>query len=361
MPRFALGGSERLGTTEHHPDYVEEELRMRNNDSASLESRRCRVIPPVAAAAALLLTGLLAALSPAGAADKLTVVLDWFVNPDHAPLVIAKEGGYFARHDLDVDLIAPADPSAPPRLVAAGQADIAIDYQPSLMLQVKEGQPLVRFGTLVASPLNCLIVLKDGPVKSLSDLKGKKIGYSVASFQDAYLGTILKAAGLTPADVTLVDVNFNLVTALLSGQVDAAIDGYRNVELIQLGIEGKPGTAWYPEDYGVPPYDELIYVTRQKLRNDPRLPRFLAAIEEATAFLESHPDEALAMFVKAHPDLNDELNRRSFAATLPYFARKPGPLDAARYNRFAAFLKDNKLLTEVPALDAYALDASRRE
>jgi len=290
----------------------------------------------------------------ATAADKLTVVLDWFVNPDHAPLVIAKEGGYFAKHDLDVDLIAPADPSAPPRLVAAGQADIAIDYQPSLMLQVKEGQPLVRFGTLVASPLNCLIVLKDGPVKSLADLKGKKIGYSVASFQDAYLGTILKSAGLTPADVTLVDVNFNLVTALLSGQVDAAIDGYRNVELIQLGIEGKPGIAWYPEDYGVPPYDELIYVTSEKLKNDPRLPRFLAAIEEATAFLEAHPDDALAIFVKAHPDLNDELNRRSFAATLPFFAKKPAALDAARYDRFAAFLKETKLLDNIPPIESYA-------
>ncbi len=171
------------------------------------------------------------------AADKLTVLLDWFVNPDHAPLVIAKEGGYFARHGLDVDLIAPADPSAPPRLVAAGKADIAVTYQPDLMLQVKEGLPLVRFGTLIETPLNCLIVLKDGPVKTLADLKGKKIGYSVAGLQDAYLGAILKSAGLTAADVTLVNVNFNLVTALMSGQVDAAIDGYRNFELIQLDLK----------------------------------------------------------------------------------------------------------------------------
>ena len=320
--------------------------------SRSLEAPSLQ--PRTVAAATLFFATLLLNVATATAADKLSVVLDWFVNPDHAPLVIAKEGGYFARHDLDVDLIAPADPSAPPRLVAAGQADVAVDYQPSLMLQVKEGEPLVRFGTLVASPLNCLIVLKDGPVKGLADLKGKKIGYSVASFQDAYLGTILKSAGLTPADVTLVDVNFNLVTALLSGQVDAAIDGYRNFELIQLGLEGKPGTAWYPEEHGVPPYDELIYVTSQKLKNDPRLHRFLAAIAEATAFLEAHPDEAEAMFVKAHPDLNDELNRRAFAATLPYFAKEPARLDAARYNGFAEFLKENKLLADVPPIDSYA-------
>jgi putative hydroxymethylpyrimidine transport system substrate-binding protein len=306
--------------------------------------------------AAPFVIALMLSVVSASAADKLSVVLDWFVNPDHAPLVIAKEGGYFARHGLDVDLIAPADPSSPPRLVAAGQADVAVDYQPSLMLQVKEGLPLVRFGTLIANPLNCLIVLKDGPVKTLADLKGKKIGYSVASFQDAYLGAILKSVGLTAADVTLVDVNFNLVTALLSGQVDAAIDGYRNFELIQLSLEGKPGIAWYPEEHGVPAYDELIYVASQKLKDDPRLPRFLAAIEEATAFLESHPDEGQAMFMKAHPDLNDELNRRAFAATLPFFARKPAALDAARYDGFATFLKEKKLLDTVPPVNSYAIE-----
>ena len=118
--------------------------------------------------------------SPALAADKLTVLLDWYVNPDHAPLVIAKEGGYFARHDLDVDLVVSSDASAPPKLVAAGKADVAITYQPDLMLQIKEGLPIVRFGTLIDTPLNCLIVLKDGPIKSLADLKGKTVGYSVA-------------------------------------------------------------------------------------------------------------------------------------------------------------------------------------
>ena len=303
------------------------------------------------------LAAILAVLAPlqVQAADKLTVLLDWFVNPDHAPLVIAKEGGYFARHGLDVDLIAPADPSAPPRLVAAGKADVAVTYQPDLMLEIKEGLPLKRFGTLISTPLNCLIVLKNGPIKTLADLKGKTIGYSVAGLQKAYLGAILKSAGLTANDVTLVNVNFNLVTALMSGQVDAAIDGYRNVELIQLGLEGKPGIAFYPEEHGVPPYDELIYATSTKLEHDPRLGRFLAAVEDATVFITNHPDEALAMFMKAHTDLNDELNRKSFFATLPRFAKRPAALDPARYTRFAQFMKDAGLLDSVPPVASYTV------
>ncbi len=302
------------------------------------------------------LAALLVLLNPlqVEAADKLTVLLDWFVNPDHAPLVIAKEGGYFARHGLDVDLIAPADPSAPPRLVAAGKADIAITYQRDLMLDVEQGLPLVRFGTLIATPLNCLIVLKDGPVKTLADLKGKRVGYSVGAAEDPYLDALLGSAGLTPSDVTLVNVNFNLVTALMSGQVDAALDGYRNFELIQLGLEGKPGIAFYPEEHGVPPYDELIYVTSQAMRDDPRLPRFLAAVEDATVFLTNHPDEALAMFLKFHTDLDDELNRKAFFATLPRFAKRPGALDHARYNRYADFLMKGGLIKTVPALETYA-------
>ncbi|MFI5412078.1 ABC transporter substrate-binding protein [Kaistia sp. UC242_56] len=301
--------------------------------------------------------GLVAALTigPAQAADKLTVLLDWFYNPDHAPLVIAKEAGFFEKHGLDVEMIAPADASAPPRLVAAGQADIAITYQPDLMLQVKEGLPLTRIGTLIETPLNALIVLKDGPIRSLADLKGKKVGYSVASLQNAYIGAILNSVGLSEKDVEMVNVNFNLSTSLMSGQVDAVIDGYRNVELIQLGIEGKPGVAFFPEEHGVPAYDELIYVTRNELRGDPRMARFLAAVEDATIFLTNHPDEALAMFVKSHKELDDKLNRESFAATLPRFAKRPAALDIGRYDRFAAFMKARGLLDTVPPIDSYAI------
>jgi putative hydroxymethylpyrimidine transport system substrate-binding protein len=306
-------------------------------------------LAPMSIAALLLAT-------PAAAADRLTVLLDWFVNPDHAPLVVAKEGGFFERAGLDVDLIAPSDPSAPPRLVAAGKADIAVTYQPDLMLNVKEGLPLTRIGTLIETPLNCLIYLENGPIKTLADLKGKKIGYSIASLQSAYINEYLKSAGLTDKDVTLVNVNFNLVAALMAGQVDAVIDGYRNVELIQLNLEGHPARAFYPEENGIPIYDELIYVTRSDLRDDPRMAKFVHAVELATVWLTNHPDEALDLFLKAHKDLGDDLNRKMFAQTIARFAKRPAALDRGRYERFAAFLKEKGLIDAVPALESYAIE-----
>ena len=304
----------------------------------------------------VLATALMLAAAPASAAEKLSVLLEWFVNPDHAPLVIAKEKGMFSAHGLDVDLVAPADPSAPPRLVAAGQADVALHYQPSLDLDVDAGLPLVRFGTLIETPLNTLIVLKDGPVKTLSDLKGRTIGYSVSGFEDAMLGQFLKNAGIKIDDVEMINVNFSLSASLLAGQVDAVVGGYRNFELNQMKIEGHEGVAFYPEENGMPAYDELIYVTNKKLVGDKRLPEFLAAVEEATIYLTNHPDDAWAMFIKAYPDLNDDLNRRAWADTLPRFAKRPAALDAGRYERFSQFMKDAGLIREVPPVESYAVE-----
>ena len=151
----------------------------------------------------------LSAGSPANAQDKVTVMLDWFVNPDHAPLFVAQEAGYFRDANLAVDLIAPANPNDPPKLVAAGRADVAISYQPQLHIQVDQGLPLRRIGTLVSTPLNSLVVLADGPIKSIPDLKGRKIGFSVGGFEDVLLKAMLERHGLTLGDVTLINVNFS--------------------------------------------------------------------------------------------------------------------------------------------------------
>ena len=284
---------------------------------------------------------------PAQAADKMTVLLDWFVNPDHAPLIVAREKGYFSDAGLDVELIAPADPNDPPKLVAAGKAEIAVSYEPQLHVQVEAGLPLVRIGTLVATPLNSLVVLKDGPIKSIADLKGKKVGYSIGGFEDAILGKMLSQAGLSLEDVTLVNVNFSLSPSIISGQVDAVIGAFRNFELNQMDIVGKPGKAFYPEEEGVPPYDELILVANKSSLGDVRLRKFINAVEKGTQFLVNHPEESWKLFIGTHKDLNDELNKRAWAATLPRFALRPGALDKARYERFAVFLKEQKLIKTI--------------
>ena len=132
----------------------------------------------------------LAGATPAKA-EKLTVMLDWFINPDHGPLIVALEKGFFAEAGLEVELIEPADPNDPPKLVAAGKAPVAVSYQPQLHIQAAQDLPLTRIGTLVATPLNTLLVLDESPVKTIADLKGRKVGFSVGGFEDAVLMAML--------------------------------------------------------------------------------------------------------------------------------------------------------------------------
>ncbi|MGH6943430.1 MAG: ABC transporter substrate-binding protein [Geminicoccaceae bacterium] len=310
------------------------------------------------AAAALFGSWILLA-GPAHAADKLTLMLDWFVNPDHAPIIVAKERGYFANAGLDVEIVAPADPNDPPKLVAAGQADIAISYQPQLHIQVDKGLPLVRIGTLIGTPLNSLVVLADGPIQTIADLEGAKVGFSVGGFEDTLLEAMLGAHGLTLDDVELINVNFALSPALLSGQVDAVIGAFRNFELNQLELEGHPGRAFFPEEEGVPVYDELIFIANRAKLDDPRLGRFLDAIEAGVLYLLNHPDESFKLFVKDHPELDDELNRRAWADTLPRFSLSPAALDTTRYARFAAFLYRRGLIKSPPPVETYAVELKR--
>lgn len=302
----------------------------------------------------------LCAASPALAQDKMTLLLDWFVNPDHGPIIVADELGYFEEAGLEVEIIAPADPSAPPRLVAAGQGDLAVSYQPQLHLQIHEGLPLKRVGTLVATPLNCLLVLEDGPIETPADLKGKKIGFSVAGVEEAVLSAVLGKYGVTLDDVEMVNVNFSLSPALISGQVDAVIGAYRNFELNQMDIEGAPGRCFYIEEEGVPSYDELIYVANPALMDADKVARFIEATAKATQYIVNNPEASWEIFSGTAPELQDELNDRAWDDTLPRFALRPAAFDAGRYARFEEFLRDSGLTDSILPVVDLTMDVSAK-
>lgn len=287
---------------------------------------------------------------------KITVLLDWFLNPDHAPLIVALEKGYFKEQGLDVTFIAPANPNDPPKIVAAGKADIAVSYQHQHQMQVDQGLPLVRIATLVATPLNSLVVLAESNIKAISDLKGKTIGYSVGGFETVLLKVMLGKAGLQLSDVKLVNVNFSLSPSLFIGRTDAVIGAFRNFELNQMEIEKRPGRAFFVEDFGIPAYDELILIAHQKRIGDKNLRKFVNALEAGVQFLVNHPEESWELFIKHDQDLNDELNHRAWIDTLPRFALRPGALDENRYRRFAQFLLEQEMVTTVPELDTWAVE-----
>ena len=243
----------------------------------------------------------------------------------------------------------------PPKLVAAKKADMAVDYQPQLQMQVAEGLPLVRIATLVNSPLNSLVVLENSGIKKIEDLKGKKIGYSVSGFETALLDSMLKSVNLSIKDVELVNVNWSLSPSLMSKQVDAVIGAFRNFELNQLQIEKEKGIAFFPEKYGVPKYDELIVVANKENVSQEKYKNFVKSLEEATKYLKENPKKSWEAFVSYKPkELDNELNQMAWSDTIPYLASKPATFDKEVYKQMATFMKKNELIKTLPDLEEYA-------
>lgn len=297
---------------------------------------------------------ILCSISQVKAEDKVTVILDWFLNASHESLLAAQYSGAFKRYNLQVEMISPADPGTPPRLVAAGQADIAISYPIQLGMMIDHHIPLIRIGSLLNQPLNTLITSRN--IKTLQDLKGKKIGVSVAGDDHTILKTMLEKTNVQLSDVQIINVNFQLEQALMTGAVDAVIGASRNYEVIDLEQKHYQFNIYNPEDYGVPIYDEMIFVTRPELVKDSRIIRFMQALKEGNVYLKSHSLEVFNKTIKDHPELNTPLNKTAWNVTLNLLPTDPVIYDKTKYQQFLDFLWNKKVIkhpVQISSFTAY--------
>lgn len=285
----------------------------------------------------------------------LLVVLDWFINPNHAPLFIAEQEGFFKDQGIEVQFISPVDATQGEKMVAAKKADIAISYQPSLVRYVVRGLPLVRFATLINTPLNCFVFLENGKIKTVKDLKGKRVGYSTLGDDSMMLNVMLRNGKLSTKDINMINVKFNLIQALLANRIDGFMGGMRNFEPLAIEIEGKSAGMFYPEDYGFPKYDELIFVVHKDKTEDPRLIKFAQVLKLGVRELKKNPQKGWEKFIRSHPELNNSLNNRAWFVTLQYFADDPIKLDKEQYRRLTAFMYKEKLISYMPQLEDYAM------
>lgn len=325
----------------------------------STAARPAVVRGAVAALTAALFAAALLAGTPASAAEpapaSLQLMLDWFPNPDHVPIYLAREAGIFRRHGLEVDILVPADPNDPIKLAAAGRVDAAISYQPTVSQARAEGVPVRSIGALIEHPLNTIMTLERSGIRSPKDLTGRRVGFSVAGFEEALLGTVLRKAGVDPASVHLVNVNFNLTPSLLSGQVDAVIGAYKNYESVVLEREGARPVWFELTEYGVPDYYELVLVagdaTLQRRRS--HLRALVAALDEAIRETRRNPAAAFEAFMRANPELDRGLNEEAFRRTLPEFAASQRQSEE-KWRRFHRFLLESGVVQrDVPPSDLF--------
>jgi putative hydroxymethylpyrimidine transport system substrate-binding protein len=320
-------------------------------------------VTAVALALVILAAGLAACGSKSsdtkGEAEKLTLDLDFYPNPDHAGIYMAEKEGFFNDAGLEVAIDSPSDPSAPLKDVASGRADLAITYEPELMLAREEGLDVVAVSALVNQPLTSLMWLKEPgsktAVKGVADLKGKTVSYAGIPYQQAFMRTILKRANVPISSVKLVNVGFGLIPSLVSGSAQAMLGGYSNVEGVDLQQRGKEPVITPVDQLGVPTYDELVIVARRSALEEEgeRIRLFVNSLRRGTEAAAANPKAATEAILAANNSLEPKLVEAEVKATLPLLsARVPGKpygwMNPEEWEAFAGWMRDEGLIERQP-------------
>jgi putative hydroxymethylpyrimidine transport system substrate-binding protein len=286
----------------------------------------------------------------AGGAEPFSLTLDFYPNPDHAGIYMAQKLGYFDEAGLDVSIHTPSDPAAPIKQVAAGRTDLAISYEPEVLLAREQRLDVIAVAALVDQPLTSLIWLRKSGVGGVADLRGKTVATAGIPYQDAYLKTILARAKLTPSDVKTVNVGYGLLPALVGGRAQAMLGGFSNVEGVDLKLRGQDPVVTPVDRLGVPTYDELVLVAnRKRLEEDPDSIRlFLGALARGTAAAKKDRTAAASALLAANPDLNGRLTNAELVATLPLLS-PTGRMDPAEWKAFIAWMQRNGLISNQPS------------
>ncbi|WP_447972769.1 ABC transporter substrate-binding protein [Nitrospira sp. Kam-Ns4a] len=284
---------------------------------------------------------------------SVTLALEWFLNPDHLPLVVAKERGYFREEGLALSILVPTVPEESLDLVGRGKADFGVGEQTNLIKARAQGLPLLSIGPLLAHTVVCLMYLKDGPIRRLEDLRGRRVGWPGLEIDLPILDALLEATGLTRADIQPVDVGFALTDALVTGKADAVFGAFVNYEQVEAEQRGAAVEFVSPTAYGVPDLYQLVVFASERLAaRRPALVRaFARAYARGLADTHANPDEALRLYQRAHSLADPELSAKTFRATLPYFPRDLRQ-DSARWKRVRDWLYARRVIAHNPPLSS---------
>src|SRR5699024_10858337 len=211
---------------------------------------------------------------------EISVVLDWYPNALHAFIYDAIAKGYYAEEGLKVNIQFPSNTNDAMSLVAAGQAEIGLYYQQDVIIaRANQDVPVKSIGAVVQGPLNIVLSLAEKDITSPEDLVGKTIGYAGTELSEALIRSIMAYVGADSSDVEMIDVGFDLMSSMTTGNVDATIGCLVNHEVPQMEEEGFAVNYFELDDYGVPTYYEGVFLASDEMiANEPEvLSAFLRA------------------------------------------------------------------------------------
>lgn len=298
--------------------------------------------------------------------EDFTVVLDWYPNAVHAFLYDAMEKGYFAEEGLNLVVQFPANTNDGISLPAARKADAGVYYMQDVILtSVEEDIPIVSFGAITQKSMNVVISLKDSGITEAKDLAGKKIGYAGTVLSEAQIQAMLADAGLSADDCECIDVGFDLMSALTTGQVDATIGNMVNHEVPQMEEQGFEVNYFYPTDFGVPQGYELVFLANEDAINEnpEKYQGFLRACQKGFEDMKNNPDEVLQILLdnqnEANFPLSENVERQSMEILLPDMETESAPFlhqEASVWQENADWMYEVGVLTKEADVSGLVVD-----
>ena len=301
-----------------------------------------------------------------GELRELNVVLDWYPNALHAFLYDAIEKGYYAEEGLKVNIQFPSNTNDAISLVAAGQAEIGLYYQQDVIIaRANQDVPVKSIGAVVQGPLNIVLSLAEKDITSPEDLVGKTIGYAGTELSEALIRSIMAYVGADSSDVEMIDVGFDLMSSMTTGNVDATIGCLVNHEVPQMEEEGFDVNWFELDDYGVPTYYEGVFLASDDtIENDADMLRaFLRASAKGFEDVKADPAAALRTLLDNQNEENFPLSETVETESLNTLLPMMETSDAAFLSQSEAcwqenidWLLDQGLIDQAPAISDVMVD-----
>lgn len=296
-----------------------------------------------------------------GELRELNVVLDWYPNALHAFLYTAIEKGYFAEEGLKVNIQFPSNANDAISLVAAGQSEIGLYYQQDVIIaRANQNVPVKSIGAVVQGPLNIVLSLAEKEIHSPEDLVGKTIGYAGTELSEALIRSIMAYVGADDSAVTMIDVGFDLMSSMTTGNVDATIGCLVNHEVPQMEEEGFQVSYFDLDDYGVPTYYEGVFLANDKMiQEEPEvLSAFLRGCARGFADMKADPAESLKILLDNQNEenfpLSETVEAKSMEVLLPMMETDEAPFlsqSEACWQENVDWLLSQGLIDQAPSLE----------
>lgn len=288
--------------------------------------------------------------------DSFVIFFDQQINSSHIALLATRELGFFSDLGLDVNFVLATSPREAFQQIIDDRGLLAVTTQTRLFLFVGDGIAVKRIATLIDTPLSGIVTLTKSNIRIQQDLKGKRLGYQADSLDAKIIQAVLSNTEKSFNEIQFVSLDQPITQALLEGYVDAIITTERQKTIGVIEAHKKTAFLLPIEELGIPPFDGVVAIAARNKLNDPKLKRFLQALEHGTLWVLDHPQDAWKLIAQKYNFFNNEAEQRAYPDLLNRLSAQPQAFSSLRYKRFASFLVEHDLITVALPISNYAVE-----